>query len=168
MKKDLSIIFGLFLLIVALLIFGKGFTTASLVGPAVDRTANISQKGKVPLSVKTLSIDAVVAKTPAERKKGLSKKETLPLNTGLLFVFEKSGRFGFWMKDMKFAIDIIWIDDNKKIAEITKNIPPEPQKRENDLTIYRPSNDVMYVLEVNAGLSDFNNLEVGDTVNFNL
>lgn len=168
MKKDLAIIFGLFLLIAALLIFGKGFTTASLVGPGNNQNQQTLQKGKVSLNVKSLSINATAAITPSDRKKGLSKRDLLPLTEGMLFVFEKSGLWGFWMKDMKFAIDIIWIDENKKIVDISRNLPPEPDKKDRELTVYKSNAQVMYVLEINAGLADFNSLAIGDTVNFTL
>ena len=168
MKKDLAIIIGLFLLIVALLIFGKGFTTASLIGPGSNQNQRTAQKNKVSLNAKSLSINATVVTAPGERKKGLSKRDLLPLTEGMLFVFEKSGLWGFWMKDMKFAIDIIWIDGNKNIVDIAKNVPPEPDDKDRELTVYKPKVEAMYVLEINAGLSDFNNLEIGDAVNFTL
>ncbi|OGD87644.1 hypothetical protein A2693_01685 [Candidatus Curtissbacteria bacterium RIFCSPHIGHO2_01_FULL_40_12] len=168
MKKDLAIIIGLFLLIVALLIFGKGFTTASLIGPGNNQNQRTAQKNKVSLNAKSLSINATVVTAPGERKKGLSKLDLLPLTEGMLFVFEKSGLWGFWMKDMKFAIDIIWIDGNKNIVDIAKNVPPEPDDKDRELTVYKPKVEAMYVLEINAGLSDFNNLEIGDAVNFTL
>lgn len=168
MKKDLAIIFGLFLLIAALLIFGKGFTTASLVGPGNNQNQQTLQKGKVSLNAKSLSINATAAITPSDRKKGLSKRDLLPLTEGMLFVFEKSGLWGFWMKDMKFAIDIIFIDENKKIVDFAKNVPPEPDTKDGELTVYKPKVEAMYVLEINAGLSDFNNLKIGDAVNFTL
>lgn len=168
MKKDLAIIGGLFILIIVLLIFGKGFTTVSLLAQPPSQNQSGPPRGEVSLNVKTLSINAIVARSPGMRKKGLSKMESLPLTSGMLFVFGKDGRWGFWMKDMKFAIDIIWIDENKRIVDIVKNAPPEPGKKDKELTVYKPAADAMYVLEINAGMSDFNNLEIGDTVNFNL
>lgn len=168
MKKDLAIIVGLFVLIAALLIFGRGFTSVSLIGSGASSEQTVSKKGKVQLSVKTLNLDVTVAQSSSLRQKGLSKREFLPLTEGMLFVFEKTGRYSFWMKDMKFAIDIIWIDEANKIVQITKNVPPEPRKKDSQLTVYKPDSEILYVLEINAGLSDFNNLEVGDTVNFTL
>ncbi len=165
-KKDLAIIFGLFLLIAILLIFGKGISTISYLPQNQSQT----QKGnELPaISVKSLNIKAKVASKPDERKNGLSKQESMPLDEGMLFVFENPGLFGIWMKDMKFAIDIIWIDENKKIVDIAANTPPEPSKKEKELTIYRPTSNAKYVLEINAGLSTLNNLQIGDQVNFEL
>ena len=158
-KKDLAIIFGLFLLIAILLIFGKGISTISYLPQNQSQT----QKGnELPaISVKSLNIKAKVASKPDERKNGLSKQESMPLDEGMLFVFENPGLFGIWMKDMKF-------DENKKIVDIAANTPPEPSKKEKELTIYRPTSNAKYVLEINAGLSTLNNLQIGDQVNFEL
>lgn len=57
-----------------------------------------------------------VADTPSERSLGLSGKSALENDEGMLFVFRENGRYGFWMKDMKFSIDIVWIDENRRIV----------------------------------------------------
>lgn len=111
---------------------------------------------------------AEIADEPDKRRKGLSKLDELPIGEGLLFVFERNGEYAFWMKDMNFPIDIIWIDDNKKIIDIAENAVPEPGKNDNDLTIYSPKSDSRYILEINAGLSSLNNLQIGDKVNFKM
>lgn len=172
MKKDLGIIFGLFVIVVALLVFGRSFTSVGFVNQATgssrvsSQNAQIRSSGVVPLSVKTLSIDATVVSKAADRKKGLSGKDSLSLNSGMLFVFESKGPYVFWMKDMKFAIDIIWIDENKRIVDIAGNVPPEPRKKDESLTKYQPHAEALYVLEINAGLAALNGLQVGDQVNF--
>ncbi len=91
---------------------------------------------------------AEVADTPARRAKGLSGRASLPENEGMLFVFEEPGNHGFWMKDMKFAIDIIWIKGDK-IVGLTENAEPEPQKSVLGLTVYYPPEPVDKVLEIN-------------------
>jgi len=169
MKKDLAIIFGLFLIIIVLVIFGHGVTTASFLNPKLNLQSTIQKsKGTVTVSVRTLIIDATVANTATERKKGFSKRDSLPLNQGMLFVFEQSGKYGFWMKDMKFAIDILWLDEGKKIVDIAQNVPTEPDKKDKELTIYKPSQNAKYVLEVNAGLSQLHGLQIGDQAIFEL
>jgi len=87
----------------------------------------------------------------------------------MLFVFEEKGgtvRYPpvFWMKDMLIAIDIIWID-NDKIIQIDKNVqPPKTGVKDNDLAKYKPDNPIDYVLEVNGGYSDKNDIKEGDGV----
>ena len=165
MKKDLAVIFGLFLLIAVLLIFGKGFSTISYL--EFQRSPQV-EKDTIAVTAKTLPIEAKVVTSPGDRKKGLSGQNSLPLGQGMLFVFENKGLYGFWMKDMKFAIDIIWLDENKKIVDIAQMASLEPGKKDKELTIYKPRADALYVLEINAGLSSLHNLQIGDKVSFEL
>lgn len=168
MKKDLGIIIGLFGLIVGLIVFGNGFTSASLFQSTNQTPAEKALPNAVNVTVKSLSVQAEVVVKTADRKKGLSKRDSLPLGQGMLFVFENIGPYGFWMKDMRFAIDVIWIDDSKRIIDIASNIPPEPGKSDRELMIYKPKGDARYVLEVNAGLSQLHGLAPGDLVDFTL
>jgi len=165
MKKDLAIIFGLFLLIVILLVFGQSFSSVSYL--TTDQSQKQMKKTTTILA-KTLTINADIASKASDRKKGLSNKESLPLNQGMLFIFDTKGRYGIWMKDMKFAIDIIWIDENKNIVDIVSDAPPQPGKKDSELTIYKPRGDSLYVLEVNAGLANLHNLQISDQVSFEL
>lgn len=167
MKKDLAIIAGLFLLVIALLVFGQGYSSMSFLQQNQQGTPSAGAlKGTVNVTVKTLNIDAEVAATSNQRKKGLSKREEMPFNQGMLFVFENPGQFGIWMKDMKFALDIIWLDTDKKIVDLVANVPPETGKKDKDLTIYKPSTDAKYILEINAGLVQLHDLQIGDQVTF--
>ncbi len=167
MKKDLAVILGLFLIIVAVLFFGGAFSTVSFLTPLQKGAIN-SAKKNTSLSVKTLKIDVDVLTTPNERKKGLGGREDLAITRGALFVFESSDIWPIWMKDMKFAIDIIWMDENKKIVYIVGGARPEPGMKDKDLTIYKPGAQAKYILEINAGLANLNNLQVGDSVDFSL
>lgn len=169
MKKDLAIIFGLFILIVALLAFGQGLTSVGFLKDEGGQTqTNVRQKGSVDVGIKTLNVKAKVASKPSDRKKGLSNLDSLPLSEGMLFVFENKGTYSFWMKDMKFAIDIIWLDESKRVVDLAVNVPPEPGRDEDELTMYRPSFEALYVLEINAGLSQLHNIQIGDPAYFEL
>ena len=172
MKKDLAIIGGLFLVVIILLIFGKGFSSASYVGFGKVNQTSSQNKNQTNISIGSLSVKAQVASSTNDRKKGLSGRDSLPINEGMLFVFEKSGKWTIWMKNMKFPIDIIWIDDSpaggKKIVDIAADAVPQPGKKDSELTLFKPRGDSKYVLEINAGLANLNNLKVGDAVNFEL
>lgn len=168
-KKDLAFIAGLFLVLAALLIFGGGFTSLGLVnrkGLEVSSTKSALPSGVWRVRIKTLDVNAVVASSSGDRNKGLGKRDSLPLNEGMIFVFDHVGSYSFWMKDMKFAIDILWLDENKKVVDIAANVPAQPGKSDRDLTLYKPKADAKYVLEVNAGLSSLNNVAVGDLAEF--
>jgi len=102
-----------------------------------------------------------VASSNNERAKGLSGRESLSADTGMLFVFNNSGKYSFWMKDMNFPIDIIWIDENSKIVFVEKDAKPESYP-----TLLGGLVDAKYVLETVSGFASKNNIKIGDTVDF--
>jgi uncharacterized membrane protein (UPF0127 family) len=105
-----------------------------------------------------LSVEVV--DTLAERGRGLSGREMLPENNGMLFVFDTPGRYGFWMYGMKFPLDIIWIDERLRVVYFVENAQPCV----NICETYEPPADALYVLEVNAGFVKKYGLKVGDVV----
>ena len=112
------------------------------------------------LTINGQKIEIEIADTSAKRRQGLSNRQSLPPNQGMLFIFDNYARTNFWMKDMRFPIDIIWIRDDQIIG-IEKNIPiPDSQI----LKRYTPNRPINYVLEVNAGYSDKNNIKIGDRI----
>lgn len=88
-----------------------------------------------------------VADTAAEQTQGLSVKDGLGVNEGMLFVFGKPGTRGFWMKDMRFPIDIIWIDGDK-VVDVSPNVSPDSYPQ-----VFTSPFPADKVLEINAGLS---------------
>lgn len=102
-----------------------------------------------------------VAMTSEEHAKGLSDRESLDADAGLLFFFNNSGKYPFWMKDMNFPIDIIWIDENYTIVFIEKNAKPESFP-----SLLGGKVQSRYVLETASGFSQKNNIKIGDTVSF--
>jgi len=100
-----------------------------------------------------------IADTPAERERGLSGREQLAHDRGLLFVFEKPGKYGFWMKDMNFSIDIVWLDHDGKIIYIAENVAPSTYPQ-----VFLPPIDALYVLEVSAGFLQIHNTNMGDVL----
>lgn len=127
-----------------------------------------SENNKKILTIKGKEINLEIADTYEKRRVGLSNRQGIDKNSGMLFVFNnKDIKAVFWMKDMQFPIDIIWINDNK-IVQIDKNVPqPEKDAPESNLKRYSPKEPIDYVLEVNAGFCENNNIAVGDEVNLN-
>jgi uncharacterized membrane protein (UPF0127 family) len=116
----------------------------------------------VQIAGQSIKVDLSI--TPAQQEQGLSGRKSLSQNEGMLFVFDKPSKPLFWMPNMNFPIDIIWITEDLKVAYIKKNALPKlyPETYgpgEND-------NSAKYVLEVVSGFSDSNNLKVGDSVKF--
>ncbi|MBI2097824.1 MAG: DUF192 domain-containing protein [Candidatus Vogelbacteria bacterium] len=100
-----------------------------------------------------------IADDDIERSRGLSGRTTLAENEGMLFVFDAPGSYGFWMKNMNFPIDIIWLDEDWRIAGVTANVSPEsfPQ-------IFYPERPIKYVLEVKAGFARRQSIQTGQVV----
>lgn len=129
-------------------------------------TTKLSDEYATPLQVGNHKIFVKVAKSDEEKRQGLSGQEKLADNQGMLFDFtgETNARPGFWMKEMKFGLDLIWIK-NKKIIGITANVPA-PNSADEKLPLYSPPSAVDMVLEVNAGWSEKNKIKVGDEVEY--
>lgn len=117
------------------------------------------------VTINDIKIPVEIADTQPKWENGLSNRSSLDANSGMLFVFAKKDiKTPFWMKDMRFSIDIIWINDDK-IIQIDKGLPfPEPGTSDTQLKTYIPSTLIDYVLEVNAGFSDKKGIKVGDTI----
>ncbi len=102
-----------------------------------------------------------VATTPAQRQQGLSDRSEMADNQGMLFDFGSNpSSTPFWMKDMKFDLDFIWITDGKVVG-ITANAFAS-QLPDNNLPLYYPPEPINQILEVNAGWAKKNNIAVGD------
>ena len=117
------------------------------------------QQAQLRVADRLLTLHVVA--TLEERAEGLSGFSSLGENEGMFFVFEKPGFYGFWMKEMQFPIDIIWLDVEFRIVHIEKGVLPSSFPE-----IFNPITPAQYVLEVNSGFSVQNNLKVGDEVIF--
>jgi uncharacterized protein len=113
------------------------------------------------IKVGDASIQVEVVNTLETRARGLSGRKSLPDNTGMLFVFDQSGEYGFWMKKMNFAIDIVWIDENYLVVDIEESISPDtfPQ-------VFYPTREIKYVLELPTGAVDKYQIATGTVVQF--
>lgn len=113
------------------------------------------------IKLKSATLRVQIANNPTQRELGLSNRISLPSDAGMLFIFPSIGKYSFWMKDMNFPIDIIWIRSNREVIGITKNVLPDtfPQS-------FYPPRDIQFVLEVNAGASDRFGIATGTVLSF--
>lgn len=130
--------------------------SATVSGPATGTVSTVvfnTTAGAVPISVE-------IAQTDEERAKGLQNRESLPENSGMWFVFPQIVHEQFWMKDTKFPLDLIYVDDGMKVVHIVENAPA------GDTDPARASSPIpfKYVLEVNGGTAARNGIRVGDIV----
>lgn len=95
------------------------------------------------------AVEAEVVNTDKSRELGLSGREKMGDGEGMLFIFDHEGKYGFWMKDMNFPLDILWINQEGIVVHIERNISEKsyPKTFSNEI-------DAMYVLELNAKSSD--------------
>jgi len=111
----------------------------------------------------TLSVE--ISSTPDARERGLSDRKSLPENSGMLFTFPQPQIQMFWMKDMNFPLDFVWINNNR-VVNLTENIPP-PLQTDGNPMIISSTLPVDQVLEVNAGFIKNHALKNGDQVVLN-
>jgi len=105
-------------------------------------------------------INVQIASTLAQQEQGLSGRRCLGANQGMLFVFDKPGFYPFWMKDMKFNIDIAWIGANGQVVDIQRDLKPTsyPYSYTNQVAAKK-------VLEVPAGSLDALDIHTGTKLN---
>lgn len=106
-------------------------------------------------------INVEVADTPELLQKGLSGRDILADDKGMFFVFPTIDRHKIWMKDMNFPIDIIWVDENFNIVDITQNVSVNSFPN-----TFSPSVKAGFAIEVNAGFVSKNGIRIGDTIVF--
>lgn len=111
------------------------------------------------VTIGDVGIDVSVADTEAMREQGLSGLSKIGPKEGLLMIFDKADYFAIWMKDMNFPIDIIWIDNNLTIVDITEAISPDTYP-----SIFEPQAPARMALEVNARFAATYRIKVGDKV----
>lgn len=115
---------------------------------------------KAFISTGNIRIPVTIADTVHERERGLSGTASLQAGTGTLFIFPKAGMYGFWMKDMQYPLDIVWIDDMWKVVGVQTASP------DSYPTVFYPPSDVRYVLEINAKEATVDNLLIGTELQF--
>ena len=146
----------IFLLIIVLGFILFYFLLHKNVSENVLKTENINY-----VKIGGQKIKVEVASTPEKQEKGLSGRKKLKENEGMLFVFDKSDQHFFWMKDMNFPIDIIWLDEGLSVIYIKKNVAPKSFPES-----FGPDKNAKYVLELISNFSEKNNLKEGDGAKF--
>ncbi len=121
----------------------------------------ISSAGSVCIKGKCFSVE--IADTQAGRETGLMNRQHMDPGSGMLFVFENEDVYSFWMKDTLIPLDMVWMDKGGRIVYIERDVQP---CEADPCPVYTPPSAALYVLEVNAGISDDYGFAVGDTATF--
>ena len=129
-------------------------------------TPNNSGYRQVNITVNHVKLVADIAENGTQRSKGLSVKDTLNENEGMLFVFSTEREHSFWMKNMKFPIDIIWLDDDQEVVHVEHSL--EPCTPDSFCPSFKPDRNSLYVLETVAGFAQKYNVTDNTYVDFQL
>jgi uncharacterized protein len=125
-----------------------------LLGNYLTRPLKLYSIGDSPLKVE-------LAKTETQKTLGLGKREQLPKNHGMLFIYTRADYYQFWMKDTLMPLDIVWLDSQKRIINITANVSPTSYPQ-----TFTPDQPAQYVLEVGAGRAAEAGLLPGDRISW--
>ena len=109
-------------------------------------TSIVYPRGEATIYLDNVPIKVTVVDTPETRSKGLSGRESLRRGEGMFFIFPEDGMYSFWMKDMKFPIDILWISAEGVVVGAEINVDPKSYPKS-----FSPPVPIRFVLEVPAG-----------------
>lgn len=123
------------------------------------KTTPTLKTGTFRIGDKIFSVE--IADTLRSRAQGLSGRKSINEDSGMLFVFQIPASYSFWMKDMNFPLDMVWIRSGKVIG-ITENVP-SPTGGIFSLPTYSPPDTIDQILEINAGASKKFDLKAGDS-----
>ena len=143
-------------------LFGVFLLAATIFGAAIYCLAALpsaSDSGGPSVTVKNTVFRVMVADSDAERIQGLSGTDSLPSQTGMLFVFAEPAQQCIWMKDMNYSIDILWIDSTGQVTDIAQRVSPDTYPDD-----FCSSDATKFVLELPAGSASEHKIQVGDPV----
>ena len=167
--KSIFMMSGLFVLMEGFLLFEPPrFYTAYAINstflpPIVDPN---DQPIKARIVVNGFAILADVAITDEDQIKGLSIRDQMNESEGMLFVYGEPSRQSFWMKDMKFPIDIIWLNETGSVVHVEENLRPCVPSLE--CQSFSPNENTQYVLETVAGFAQKHHLKIGTDIDFSI
>jgi len=144
---------------------GPRYLLATLLGTAIAATATATP-AVIPLKLpsgKVLQTEVMVS--DEDRQMGLMFRPSLPLDHGMLFIFEQPDFHAIWMKNCKFPIDIVWLDAQRKVVHVAPKVPPcdaEP------CPVYQPLQRASFVVELSAGQAAREKAVVGSKLEFTL
>jgi uncharacterized protein len=136
-----------------------------IMGQASPAASSSSGYRQINITLNGIELVADVAETNEQRTKGLSVKDALAEKEAMLFVFDTAQEHSFWMKDMKFPIDIIWLDSDKIVVHVEHNL--QPCSFDGFCQTYKADKNALYVLETVAGFAKNHNIVEGTSVEFN-
>lgn len=111
-------------------------------------------------------IKAEVVSKPQDMMRGMMFRDSLAPDRGMLFFHGKAGKYPYWTYQVRIPLDILWLDHNQLIVEISKNTPPCPSTSSSKCPRFGGTRPAQYVLELAGGMADQYNLKTGDKIDF--
>ncbi len=121
------------------------------------RVVTLPNGTKITCDVMTNQVDVT---------RGLMFRESLPQDRGMLFVHATPSKYYYWTLNLKFPIDIIWMDSKRRVVEIAANAPPCPSKIPKECPNYGGHENAVFILEVNGGVAARSGVDVGTFLDF--
>ena len=137
-----------------LLLLGIVFVASLVIKNSSSSSPRSSSQKKLDISqivIENVIFNIELAQTPKERSRGLSGREKLCPQCGMLFVFENDDYHSFWMKETLIPLDIIWLDKNWQVVDFVGFAQPQGTRTDEELPIYQSQKLARYVLEVSGG-----------------
>ncbi len=144
--------FFVVIVISALVFFSSSFDIHS------KRSAGVMHEDQIKLPEAVLDIE--IAHTKEKLEMGLSNRTSIGEKEGMFFVFDVMGQYAFWMKDMRFPLDIVWISDEGRVVYLAENVEPKTYPKK----IFKNEAYAKYVLEMKAGTARKYGLYLGTSV----
>lgn len=154
------------LIILILFLVAGGVSIGYILGQATstdDQVGDLLSEPKKIGRIDAGNFNFIIANSAIEQQRGLSRMSPLPPTDAMLFVFNEPAKECMWMKDMKFNIDILWFDENKKLIYQALNVSKDSYPQE-----FCPDKPAKYVVEMTAGVAEKNQINIGDTLEVEL
>ena len=140
--------------------------------PSTQSQSGSSNSGSTPdglynqvtLKAGNATVVADVSDTDILREQGLSGRTSLPDGTGMWFEFDTDGSYGFWMKDMDFSIDIVWVNASYTVVTVAANVSPDTYFKQSPPEVFYPTTPARYVLELPAGYAAAHDIADGTRI----
>lgn len=149
--------------ILAVVVLAAIFLFVVLAGSPIYQSsvpaASTQVEGLRTIELKGRSVRVSVADTESTRRQGLSGRASLTEDEGMLFVFPQDGKYAFWMKDMFFSIDILWLSADGVVVYMAQNVSPDTYPQH-----FEPNTPARYVLELPAGYAEAHEVRIGNIV----
>lgn len=156
-RRKLLVIGILVVLVAAATVFVIRIETDKTVTLAVDGASNGQTGLRTMAHGKLYKLKPAIS--AADQQKGLGGISSLPADHGMLFPYQEAAERCFWMKDMQFALDILWLNAKKQVVHLEKSVAPSTYPK-----LYCA--DAQYVVELNAGEADKSGITSGETLSF--